>query len=173
MLKIIVDIVTVFALIFGCITNTYAQSLGGTKSLLQQLEDEEANEKRKNVYQGQTQPASKSLQKAQENAKSDTQSCPNGSPRRKLEDVKEYISRQEELQRKIAKSIERFTSKAIEKNLAIDDFNNIIQESNDIVLWGRGKVTDGACGAVSQTEIIGKAIGQTKYLINEYKSALQ
>jgi hypothetical protein len=173
MLKIIFQVTAILSLIFGYLSNTNAQKLDATKTLLQQLEEQEASERRKNVYQGQAQPASKSLQKAQENARSDAQSCPQGSTMRKLEDVKEYITRQEELQGRIAVSIERFTSKAIEKNLAIDDFNKIIEVSNEIVLWGRGKVTDGACGSVSQTEIIGKAIGQTKYLINEYRSVLK
>ena len=145
----------------------------GEKTLLQQLEEEEESEKRKNLHQGQAQPASQSLQKARDNAKSDSKYCPPGSIRRKIEDVREYLKRQDEIQQKFAASLERFTSKEIDKNSAIDESNKLIMESNDLVFWGRGKVTDGACGSTKQTEILGKSIGATKNLINEYKRALQ
>lgn len=173
MLKVIVHIAAVFALTIGYTNTSNAQKQGGEKTFLQQLEEEEESEKRKSLHQGQEKPASESLQKARDHAKSDAKSCPSGSTTRKAEDVREYLKLQDQIQQRFAASLERFTTKKIDKNSAIDDFNKLIMESNDIVLWGRGKVTDGACGSTMQTEIIGKAIGATKNLIIEYKRALQ
>jgi hypothetical protein len=172
MRKKVIDIVLIASMTLGFINSSHAQKQG-EKTLLQQLEDAEENEKRRNLHQGQAQPAERSLQRARENAKSDPSACPQGSTRRKIEDVKEFLVRHEELQKKFAMSLERFTTKAIEKNPAIDEFNQLIKESNELVVWGRGKVTDGACGSPAQTAVIGKAIGATKILIEDYRRVLQ
>jgi len=154
------------------ITAVHAQKPDG-KTLLQQLEEEEEKERRKNMYQGQSVSATQSVQKARENAKADVNSCPPGSTRRTIEDVRVYLQRQEDLQQKLASSLEKFTTRAIDKNPAIVELNQLINESNEIVIWGRGRVTDGACGPTKQTEIIGKAINATKALIDDYKRAVQ
>ena len=164
MLKVILHIAVTLVLAIGFINSAIAQKQS-EKTLLQQLEDEENNEKQKLLHKGQAQPASKSLQRARDNAQSNATSCPKGTRTRNIEDVRAYLIRQDEILQKFAASIERFTTKAIEKNSAI--------ESNDIVVWGRGKVTDGVCGSINQTEIIGKAIGATKILIEDYRRALQ
>lgn len=142
------------------------------KTLLEQLEEEERKERISNIHQGPSKPAAQTLQNARNNAQANANSCPQGSNRRKIEDVKEYIAKQEDLQIKVAASLERFTSKLIERNQAVNEFNNLINQSNEIVVWGRGKVTDGACGSVPQTEIIGRAIGATKLLMDEYRKAI-
>jgi hypothetical protein len=142
------------------------------KSLLEQLEEAERKERIGNIHQGPSKPAVQTLQNARNNAQANTNSCPQGSNRRKIEDVKEYIAKQEDLQIKVAASLERFTSKLIERNQAVNEFNNLINQSNEIVIWGRGKVTDGACGSIAQTEIIGKAIGASKLLIDDYRKLL-
>lgn len=142
------------------------------KSLLEQLEEEERKERTSNIHQGPTKPAAQTLQNARNNAQANINSCAQGSNRRKIEDVKEYITKQEDLQIKVAASLERFTSKLIERNQAVNEFNSLISQSNEIVIWGRGKVTDGACGSVAQTEIIGKAIGASKLLFDDYRKAL-
>jgi hypothetical protein len=143
------------------------------KSLLEQLEDEEKKERTRNTYQGQPKPTEKTLQNARENARPNTESCPKGSKSRNIEDVKEYISRHEKLQEKLAMALEQYTTKNIQKNTAINQFNMLIGESNEIVIWARGRVTDGACGPVKQTEIIGKAYGATKLLIEEIKKSIE
>ena len=171
-LKVILHITVTLALAIGFISSASAQKQSD-KTLLQQLEDEENNEKQKKLHKGQEQPASKSLQRARDNAQSNATSCPKGTRTRNIEDVRAYLIRQDEILQKFAASIERFTTKAIEKNSAIDEFNKLVSESNDIVVWGRGKVTDGVCGSINQTEIIGKAIGATSILIEDYRRALQ
>jgi hypothetical protein len=164
----------IFLVIFfiGSISTVNAQN-AGQKSLLQQLEEEEESERKKNSHQGPSQPASKSLQKARENAKSNANTCPAGSTVRKIEDVRVFLEKQEGLQQKLASSLERFTSNSIPKNSAILEFNQLIEESNEVVKWGWGKVTNGACGSPKQTEIIGKAVSATKILIEEYKRVLE
>lgn len=167
-----IDWVIVLSIALAFFGNAHAQKQS-EKTLLQQLDEAEENEKRKNFHQGQTQAAGKTIQRARENAKSEASTCPSGSRPRKIEDVREYLIRQDALQQKFAASLERFTSKAMEKNTAIDEFNQLIAENNEIVVWGQGKVTNGACGSPKQTEIIGKAIGTTKNLIEEYRRVLQ
>ena len=142
------------------------------KSLLEQLEEEEKKERISNIHQGPAKLANETLKNARDNANAKVKSCAQGSNRRKIEDVKEYIAKQEDLQIKIAASLERFTSKLIERSQAINEANGFINQSNEIIIWGRGKVTDGTCGSVAQAEIIGKAASATKFLINEYKKAL-
>ena len=156
----------------GYINSSIAQKQD-EKSLLQQLEEEEESEKRKNHHQGRPEPASKTLKKARDNAKSDVNSCPSGTKKRKIEDVRVYLNRQDELQQKFANSIERYTTKEIDRNSAIDEFNKLISESNEIVVWGKGKVTNGTCGSPKQTEIIAKSIGTTDNLIKEYRLVLE
>lgn len=143
------------------------------KSLLEQLEEEEKKERISNIHQGPAKLANETLKNARDNAQANVNSCALGSSNvRKIEDVREYLARQEDFHKKIAASLERFTSKLIDRNQAINEANTLIRESNEIVIWGRGKVTDGMCGPVGQTEIIAKAIGASKFLIDEYKKAL-
>jgi hypothetical protein len=142
------------------------------KTLLEQLEEEEKKERISNIHQGPSKRAAESLQNARDNAQVNVNSCAAGAVTRKIEDVKEYITRQEDIQIRIAASLERFTSKIITRNQAIDELNGLIIQSNEIVTWGRGKVTDGTCGPIKQTEIISKSIGATKFLIQDYKKAL-
>lgn len=169
--RILISLVFFICLNFLFSSGVYAEQQK-QKSLLEQLEEEEQKERSRNFHQGPSKPAAQTLQNARNNAQANVNSCPSGSNRRKIEDVKEYIAKQEDLQIKVAASLERFTSKLIERNQAINEFNSLVNQSNEIVIWGRGKVTNGACGSVAQTEIIGKAIGATNLLFDDYRKAL-
>jgi hypothetical protein len=143
------------------------------KSLLEQLEAEEKKERISNIHQGPSKPATETLKNARDNAQANTNSCVVGSSnRRKIEDVKEYIIKQEEFQIKMAASLEKFTSKLTTRNQAVNEFNSLINQNNEVIVWGQGRVTNGVCGPVAQTEIIGKAIGASNILIEEYRKAL-
>lgn len=142
------------------------------KSLLEQLDEEEKKERISNIHQGPTKPAAETLQNARKNVQVNTNSCPDGATRRKIEDVREYIKRQEDFQTKISASLEQFTSKLIDRSQAISELNSLIGQNNETVIWGQGKVTNGVCGPVNQTIIIGKAVGVSKLLIEEYRKAL-
>lgn len=144
-----------------------------TKTLSQQLKEEEEREKKANTYQGSQTSASKALEKARRDAKADATSCPTGSTTRKSEDVRVYIERHELTQQKIAESLERFTSQTITKQTAVNEFNGLINENNELTRWGWGKVTNGVCGPVKVTELIGRAIGATDNLITQYRTAIE
>jgi hypothetical protein len=169
--RILISLAFFLCFNFLFLSGAYAEQ-AKQKTLLEQLEEEERKERTSNIHQGPSKPAAQTLQNARNNAQANTNSCPQGSNRRKIEDVKEYIAKQEDFQIKVAASLERFTSRLIERNQAVNEFNSLINQSNEIVIWGRGKVTDGACGSVAQTEIIGKAYGASKLLIDDYRKLL-
>jgi hypothetical protein len=164
-------VATYLVMLAAFLSTAYAEQQK-QKSLLEQLEEEEKKERINNIHQGPLKPAAETLRNARDNAKSNPTSSPAGANIRKIEDVKEYIAKQENLQIKIAASLEQFTSKLILRSQAVNEFNSLVNQSNEIVIWGRGKVTDGTCGSVAQTEIIGKAIGASNLLFDEYRKAL-
>jgi hypothetical protein len=125
------------------------------------------------MYQGGTLSAEQALTKARQSARADASDCPAGSISRKPEDVRNYIESQERLQEKISKSIERFTSRSASKSQAVNEFNQLIAENNDLVKWGWGKVTNGTCGPVAITQIIGKSAATTSNLFNEFRLAIE
>jgi hypothetical protein len=163
----------VFWIIWFCflfLTSSYAQSeVQKDKSLLEQLEEEEQNERTSKTYQGSSKRAKDSLKSARDRAKGKLFSCPLGRAARKIEDVKEYISRMEDLQTKLAASLERFTSQSIQQDQAIEELTGLINERNEITLWANGKVL-GVCGRPKQTELIAKSSSATDILIEEYKN---
>jgi hypothetical protein len=143
------------------------------KSLSQQLDEEEEKARRENVYQGASLSAGQALERARQRAQADPNDCPSGSVSRKPEDVRHYITSQERLQGKVAASIERFTSRAIPKSQAINEFNTLISENNELVKWGWGKVTNGACGPVAITKLIGESSATTSNLFKELREAIE
>ena len=157
--------------LFAVATNAEAQT--SSKTLSQQLADEEEKARRGNTFQGEGILAEQALSKARQGARADVNDCPAGSVSRKPEDVQYFITSQERLQEKISKLIERFTSKSISKSQAIDDFNQFIAENNELVKWGWGKVTNGACGPAPITQLIGKSSSTTSNLISEFRLAIE
>jgi len=145
----------------------------GQKSVFQQLEEEEQTAKRKESFQGTPQSAAESLKRARESAKPEVnQGCPAGFTQRKIEDVLEFMKREEMIQKKIAEAIERFTNGVTEKKAAIEEFNQLARENNGNSDWARGRVTYGVCGRPSQTEILGTAVKTTELLFADLRRLL-
>ena len=92
------------------------------------------------------------LEKVRTNAKSEVNACPKGSTQRTPEDVRRYIQQHELIQQKLATSLEKYMAKSTEKNEAIGDLNGIVEESSALINWATGKVINGACGSIKQTE---------------------
>jgi hypothetical protein len=133
----------------------------------------EENQKKTEQYQGQPQTKEQILAAAKENAKPTSNECPSGGIGSKSEDIKSYVERQEGLQIRISAAIERLYRKEVEGNAAIAQFNSFIDESNQLIIWGRGKVTDeGVCNRPEITQRISKSYRTTEYLLKIYKQSL-
>jgi hypothetical protein len=150
-----------------------SQSPTKATSYLEQFEQEQRKQNRAQQYQGRPQDSKEILNSARDRSSSSVNNCPKGTNRRKPEDVRQYLTQQDLFQKKIAESISKFTARALTKSEGIKDLNLLIQEHNALIIWGKGKVTDGACGSVSETEIIGKAYGTSKTLIQDYKRMVE
>jgi len=149
-----------------------AQSTGDS-SLLKELEKVEQKNNQSQKYQGDVKTQDQIRKEAAENAKVNTNSCPSSTPHSKIEDVRHYIEQQEKLQVKFAASMEKFYKNAINKNTAINEFNALNNESNALIIWGQGKVTDaGVCNRPEITNLISKAFETTKVILLEYRTAV-
>lgn len=124
-------------------------------------------------YEGKVQSATESLLTARSRAKSESNTCPPGLKRRNADDVKEFLRLHDSIQRKLAASLEGYTNRTIDKYEAIDRLNRYIDDSNGINSWGKGRVTEGACGSPRETELIGKSANTTYLLIQDYKRVVQ
>ena len=85
--------------LFTVAPNAEAQT--SSKTLSQQLADEEEKARRGNTFQGEGISAEQALSKARQGARADVNDCPPGSVSRKPEDVRYFITSQERLQEKI------------------------------------------------------------------------
>lgn len=144
-----------------------------SNSYLEQLNQAQRKDAIAQQYKGRAQGSSEILNSAKNRTIGNSNSCPKGSTIRKSEDVRHYLVQQDLIQTKLSTSMSRFTSKAIVKREAINELNQLIQEHNALVLWGRMKVTDGACGSPRETEIIAKAYGTSRTLIKDYKNLVE
>jgi hypothetical protein len=167
-MKLIIYLIASSAALFSLSASSQST---GEPSLLKLLEQEEGRYQKSQQYQGQPQTKEQILQSAKENAQSNSNVCPTGALRSNSEDIRSYIERQEALQNKIAASIERFYRKELERNAAIGESNSFVNESNELINWGKGKVTDGACNRPEITDLISKSYKATKNLIEKYQKS--
>lgn len=144
-----------------------------TSSLTKKFEEIEAERIKKENYSGGRISAGEAVSASRGKSIPPASQCPPGSVQRKSDDVRHYLVSQEKLQAALGLSIERFTSKQLTRNQAIAELNSLINESNKIIEWGYGKVTNGACGPAAVTELIQESIGSTKTLISQYKTSLE
>ena len=142
-------------------------------SVIDELESIEKSINKKNLYDGSKVSSNQALQSAKNKAAADPNSCPKGSTLRKTADVRTYLKNQEDLQIEVAAAIEKFTNKSIKKNEAVNLFNGLINQSNEITKWSWGKVTNGTCGPVEITKLIGKSSSTTKNLFNDFRAMIE
>jgi hypothetical protein len=145
----------------------------GESTLLKELEKEDQKYKQSQTFQGEPKSQEQIRRDAAENIKLNIVACPPNANASKIEDVRNYIEQQEKLQVKFSASMEKFFKKGINKNTAINEFNAINNESNALIIWGQGKVTDaGVCNRPEITNLISKAAETTKKILLEYRDAV-
>ena len=149
----------------------FAQSVA-EKSFAEQLKIIQDKDVKSQKFQGEIKDAQEVLQSAKSRSHANANFCPAGSVDRKPEDVANYLRQQDEFHKKFAISMARFSSNEIGKNAAIRDLNALVNDSNILIVWGHGKVTNGTCGPEKITDLIGKADNTTNNLIQDYKKML-
>lgn len=123
------------------------------------------------VYEGRALNKDQLLNNARTATKaSDT--CKGAQIRLNVSNAAIYIAEADNISTRSAKSIEDYTSKKFTRDVAIKNFNQIVERANDLKLWGDANAVLGACGSMKIIERISKANATKNQLITTYRGLL-